>query len=219
MRDVTAVWPGLAEVIRRLDLRLVGIAGAPGSGKSTLARSVAASLEDSFVLSTDDYYLPKAQRGTAFRSSHDLGDLVSALDRIRSGRGPLTVQRFSGEIDDRVAPVVLERIPAHVLLEGFALGRRTDGYDAILERLDLLVFLEVDERVAKQRRFAREDELRARGGGFSEREMQRFWDEVLEPGLRQWLDDARAAADVEIEPDTGVVRTSTERVFAALGHR
>jgi uridine kinase len=108
-----------------------------------------------------------------------------------------------------------------VLLEGFALGRRSDGYDRILERLDLLVFLEVDEATAKRRRFAREAELRARGGGFSEEQMERFWNEVLEPGMRQWLDDARAAADVVIDPDergeARSVRTSSDRVLALLG--
>jgi uridine kinase len=235
--NVTAVWRGrddgvvttLASVIRVVDAHLVGIAGPPGGGKSTFARSVADELGDALVVSLDDYYLSQKERhdhGLRWRGppgSHDLVGLLELLDRIRNGSGPITVQRFSAEIDDRIEPTTLPSVPPHVLLEGWVLGHRDDGYEQILDRLDLFVFLDIDEKIARARRFARETRLREHGGGFSEDEMQRFWDEVLEPGMQRWVRTAREGADLVIEVNASdellSARTTSEAVVSALEDR
>ncbi len=184
----------LAHVIRTAGLRIVGLAGAPGSGKSTIANSVIKQLGSSaLLLSQDDFYFSKKERtarGLAWRGppgSHDLPALLEVLDQARDSKGPLIVPRYSPELDDRIEPSVIQISPEHVLLEGWVIGYRSDGYEEILDRLDLLVFIDVDEAVAKLRRFGREAKLRESGGGFSEDEMQRFWNEVLEPGLSRWV--------------------------------
>jgi len=224
MKNVT-----LADVVRRAGARIVGIAGAPGSGKSTLARATASSLGGALVVSTDDYYLSKSSRerlGMRFRGppgSHDVKALVAMLEAVRSGRGPITVQRFSSEQDDQLPPDVLDEVPSYLLLEGLILGYRGGDYGRILELLDLFVFLDVDEDVAKSRRFAREDELRKHGGGFTEQEMQDFWDEVLQPAVDTWVADARRLADLVIRVDSGDeilgAEARNEAVMAALGGR
>jgi D-glycerate 3-kinase len=231
MQDVTSVWGQrtLADVVRAVGARVVGIAGPPGGGKSTLARATVASLPDALVVSTDDYYLSKAERrdrGMKFRGppgSHDVAGLIGLLDAVRSGRWPITVRRFSSELDDRLEPETYENVPRYLLLEGLILGYRGDGYGEILDRLDLLVFLDVDEETAKARRFAREGELRKQGGGFSEEEMQQFWDEVLGPATKTWVRQAKEEADLVIQlgPDRNVIsaRTSSDSVMAALEPR
>jgi pantothenate kinase-related protein Tda10 len=231
MRDVTEAWRRLgdgvvgplAHVVRATGARFVGFGGPPGAGKSTIARAVAAALsEETLVMSLDDFYLSKderAARGLEWRGppgSHDLTALVSVLDRLRTGRLPVTVPCFSAEIDDRIEPIVVTREPSHVFLDGWLLGHRGDGYDAIVDRLDLLVFFDAPTDVARARRFGREASLRQRGGGFSEQEMRRFWDEVLGPGIPRWVEGARRSADLVIEDEARRVKTSSEAVAAVL---
>src|SRR5207302_1015412 len=123
------------------------------------------------------------------------------------------------QLDDRLPPETYKDVPQYLVLEGLILGCRTDGYGKILELLDLLVFLDVDEETAKARRFEREAELRKHGGGFGEEEMQQFWDEVLEPGMRTWVQDAKARAELIITVGAGgevtSAKTSNEAVMAA----
>ena len=202
--------------------RIVGIAGPPGGGKSTLARVVADEV-GALVVSMDDYYLSKAERaarGLPWRGppgSHDVRALVDVLDDIRGGRGPVTLQRFSAAIDDRIDPVTIESVPDHAIVEGWVLGHRGDGYGEILDRLDLLVFFGVPIRLARARRFEREAGLRASGGGFSEADTQRFWDEVLAPGLDRWVQEAKESADLVIETDdTGALRSVSTSSAAVL---
>ncbi|HYZ92977.1 MAG TPA: hypothetical protein VFA34_11405 [Actinomycetota bacterium] len=199
----------LVEAIERTNARFVGLAGPPGAGKSTLAHRVADRLEQMLVLSLDDFYLSRedrAARGLPWRGppgSYDLPALLDVLDRLRSGDRPVKLPRFSAEIDDRIEPVVVSETPRLVLVEGWVLGHREDGYGAVLDRLDLLVYLDVPDEIARARRFGREQSLRKRGGGFSDDEMHAFWDEVLEPGMRRWVRAARESADVLIEMGAG----------------
>lgn len=198
----------LVRVINVLDVRAVGIAGPPGGGKSTLARATAERLDDAtLVLSMDDFYLSKADRaarGIPWRGppgSHDLDALIDVLDGVRAQRVPIALARFSSEIDDRIEHVMLNGVPQRVIVEGWVLGHRSDGYDRILERLDLLVFFDVPVELARARRYEREAALRRSGGGFSATDMDRFWTQVLEPGLDRWVREARATADLRIEVD------------------
>jgi pantothenate kinase-related protein Tda10 len=225
MQDITSQWRALGDdamphLIRSSGYRIVGIAGAPGAGKSTIARRIPGA----FAVSLDDYYLSKSERaarGLPWRGppgTHDVDAVVAMLGAVRRREAPITVQRFSPAADDRIEPLVLDATPDVLIVEGWVLGHRADGYDAILDRLDVLVFVDVPVELARERRFAREASLREQGGGFAEEQMKRFWDEVLEPGLNRWVRDAKEAADIVIEMDADGVRAvrATSEVAAAL---
>jgi uridine kinase len=194
----------LERLIRERNASVVGIGGAPGSGKSTLARDVATRFEHPLSFSLDDFCYSKAERsarGMPWRAAvgtHDLDALIDVLQRVRSPER-IEVPRYSAEIDDAMEPRLVSATREIVLIDGWLLGHAADGYEAILEHLDLLVFLDVPDEVAKERRFAREDALRAADGGFSTDEMQRFWGEVLEPGIAGIIPGAKARADVVID--------------------
>jgi pantothenate kinase-related protein Tda10 len=223
----------IAALVRALSVRFLGISGPPGSGKSTLADVLSAALRsetsEPLTLSLDDFYLTREERaalGVRWRGgpgSHDLTLLVDTLERLHSKSKPITVPRFSALADDRTQPDTLTSVPSHVLLEGWFLGYTGDGYGRILDYLDLLVFLDLDVRTSKQRRFAREDALRASGGGFSAEEMQGFWNEVLQPGIEALVPVAKRSAGLilEVGGDQGMraVEVRDERVFRALGSR
>lgn len=196
----------VADLVEARGPRIVGIGGSPGSGKTTLARSVADALRDRgrrpVCTSLDDFCYPRSERerrGIGWRAmpgSHDLGLLIATLRTVRSGDAPLTLPRYSPEIDDRIEPVTVVDAPDPMLLDGWLLGSGAEGYQQIREHLDMFVFLDAPIDIARARRFSREEKLRAGGGGFDNATMQAFWDEVLEPGIREHIPTAKANADV-----------------------
>ena len=126
--------------------------------------------------------------------------MVQTLAAIRDGTHPLSLPRFDPSRDDRSTDERLEDAPDVVLFEGWILGYGGHGYGRILPFLDWHLHLAVPTEVARERRFARERKLRDEtGGAFSPEEMQRFWDEVLGPGIDTWVPASAEHADIVVQ--------------------
>jgi uridine kinase len=212
-QDSSEVYTGcvapVVQLIRASQPRVFAISGPVGAGKSTIAGAVSRSLAGvglrAVALSLDDFYLSRAERdrrGIAWRAapgSHDLDLMVQTLAAIHDRSEPLLLPRFDQSLDDRVADERLDETPDVVLFDGWIIGYDGDGYHRILPYLDWHLHLEVPKDVARRRRFDRETKLRElTGRAFSPDEMQRFWDEVLGPGIDTWVPVTAEQADVVV---------------------
>jgi uridine kinase len=199
----------VVQLIRASRPRVFAVSGPVGAGKSTIAGAVSRSLANvgvrAAVLSLDDFYLSRKERdrrGIRWRAapgSHDLELMVRTLGDIQDGSRPLVLPRFDMSRDDRGADECLEEVPGVVLFDGWIIGYEGEGYDRILPYLDWHLHLDVPKDVARERRFDRETKLREQTGrAFTVEEMQRFWDEVLGPGIDTWVPASAAHADIVV---------------------
>lgn len=139
---------GLGFVIEALDAALsvekpvpvFAITGLQGSGKSTLAAQMAALAQSRgkqvAVLSIDDFYLGKAERGRLANTAHPLlstrgppgtHDVALAMETLESLRAGVDTRlpRFDKLADDRLPTGIWPRTQGHcdaVILEGWFLG-------------------------------------------------------------------------------------------------
>ena len=199
----------VVQLIRASRPRVFAISGPVGAGKSTIAGAVCDSLANvgmrAVALSLDDFYLSREERdrrGIAWRAapgSHDLDLMVRTLAAIQDGARPLVLPRFDMSRDDRTADERLDDAPDVVLFDGWIIGYGSEGYERILPYLDWHLHLDVPKDVARDRRFGRETKLREQTGrAFSPEEMQRFWDEVLGPGIDTLVPASADHADIVI---------------------
>lgn len=137
-------------------LLVAGICGAQGSGKSTLASALARRAGEqgiaAAVLSLDDLYLTRAERGELGRKVHPLLqtrgvpgthdvmlglDTIAALERGEAARLP----RFDKGRDDRAPQGEWPIAPAHcrlLILEGWCLGAAPQPEAALVEPVNAL---------------------------------------------------------------------------------
>lgn len=207
-----AVVVPLAALIDGLGARTVAVAGPAGGGKSTLVAALAKHFSSTgrsvLAASLDDFYHSRAKRsalGIEFRAapgSHDIQALHALLVDARAGVLPLEIPRFDAASDERGTLELVAPRPDLVLIDGWILGLSSMGYQTLLPDFDLIVYLRIPEVLARERRFARERALRDSGGrGYSQAQMERFWQEVLGPGGASWLGDAEAHADLLLDCD------------------
>jgi len=218
----------VVQLIRASHPRLFAISGPVGAGKSTVATAVSRSLAKvgmrAVALSLDDFYLSREERerrGIAWRAapgSHDLDLMVQTLAAIQNGSEPLCLPRFDPSRDDRSTDERLDASPDVVLFDGWIIGYDGDGYGRILPYLDWHLHLAVPTDVARERRFDRETKLREKtGGAFSPEEMERFWDEVLGPGMDTWVPASAEHADIVVQfTETGPSCLAEPRLDAFL---
>ncbi|MDQ4091580.1 MAG: hypothetical protein M3163_14980 [Actinomycetota bacterium] len=199
----------VVQLIRAARPRVFAVSGPIGAGKSTIAGAVSRSLANvglhAVAVSMDDFYLSRAERqrrGIPWRAapgSHDLELMVRTLAAVQEGAAPLVVPRFDMSRDDRSPDETFGEAPDVVVFEGWILGYGREGYDRIFPYLDWHLHLDVAKDVARRRRFDRETKLREEtGGAFTPEEMQRFWDEVLGPGIDAWVPACAARADIVV---------------------
>jgi len=121
---------------------VMGVYGAQGSGKSTLAAYLAARFQAEFgrsvvVLSIDDFYLTRGERGDLAENvhpllltrgvpgTHDVPLLLQTLDRLCDFTGAVNIPRFDKLADDRVSVEEFDRVSEPVdlvILEGWCVG-------------------------------------------------------------------------------------------------
>lgn len=132
---------------------LVGVSGCQGSGKSTLAKAMARIAEDVFgtsatALSLDDFYLTHTERQRLASTvhplfatrgvpgTHDLGLLVSKLQALARGEGPVMLPGFDKARDERTNSVHWRQVRAPlglVFLEGWCVGIPPQPDSALIE--------------------------------------------------------------------------------------
>ena len=126
----------------------VGLGGGQGAGKSTLAHAIRAACDAVglrvAVLSLDDYYVTRAERGRLARTVHPLfetrgppgtHDIARCREAMAALLGPrrVDVPVFNKGLDDRVGTHRLEGPFDVVLLEGWCVGAPCAG-DEDLDR-------------------------------------------------------------------------------------
>jgi hypothetical protein len=169
----------------------LAVSGAHVVGKSTLVEALAAVLPDHETL--DEPYLQLVEEG------HDFADPPS-LDDFE-----LQLARSIADVDASGPDVVLDRCPADLVayLEthddaaGFDADRWLSAARAAVERLDLVVFVPIEERVAVR---AAEDEALRR---------------AVDERLRALLVEGELGAETDVLEVTGSV---ADRVTAVVTH-
>ncbi len=138
----------------------VGINGAQGTGKSTLAAFLRLALESNAgwrvaVLSIDDFYLAKAERGESAKhihpllatrgvpGTHDMPMLAACVEKLRilDAETSLSLPRFDKARDDRVDPDAWPVITGPVdliILEGWCVGSKPQPDDELLRPVNSL---------------------------------------------------------------------------------
>ncbi|PVM91287.1 kinase [Caulobacter endophyticus] len=137
---------------------VAGLSGPQGAGKSTLVAVVARLLAEAglkvAVLSLDDLYLTRAERQALAEDihpllatrgppgTHDVALGLSVLDGLAgAGAGRTALPRFDKAADDRVPPQdwpVFDGPADVVLLEGWCLGARPQGAEAVATPVNAL---------------------------------------------------------------------------------
>jgi D-glycerate 3-kinase len=162
-RDALAACTHIADWIARIkgpEALVLGIAGAQGSGKSTFSRLLAAILDDEHsyrvaVLSLDDLYLTRAQRGElstrvhpllitrGVPGTHDTGLGMQLIDLLRGADGshPVVLPSFDKSRDERRPESQWTSFqgPADIVLfEGWCVGAKPQPPEALTHPVNVL---------------------------------------------------------------------------------
>lgn len=164
-------------------------------------------LPRALTISLDDFYLePGPRRAAGFElrgppGTHDAELLHRFLGDLDARRDPLEVPVFDRERERRLPPRLVEP-PALCLFEGWFVGARAPGYQALADRLDRLIYLDITLAAARASRLRREATLREAGkGGMSDDAAARFWDRSLAPHIERLVLPLRPQADAIVELD------------------
>jgi D-glycerate 3-kinase len=133
-------------------MHIVGLGAAQGAGKSTLAAALAARDPRLLVLSLDDFYLTRAERGALADAvhplfttrgppgTHDLDLLHGVLARLAQGVRT-RLPRFDKRSDDRLPEStwpIIHATPRAILLEGWCVGATAQPESALTRPINAL---------------------------------------------------------------------------------
>ena len=172
------------EAVRRVEISertIVAIAGPPGSGKSTIAARIVDELNSTergsaAVLGMDGFHyddLVLNERGWRARKgapeTFDVAGLEHLLARLRNNsEQEIAVPVFDRALEiSRAGALIIPRSTRFVIVEGNYLLLRQVPWTNLLRYYDMTVFLQVEERVLRERL-----EMRWRLFGFNNEEVQ-----------------------------------------------
>lgn len=180
---------------------IVGIAGASGAGKSLLARLLFERLSagrfphDIGILNEDSYYRDRSDLSLPDREKinydhpdaleHDL--LVEHLLELRAGRA-VDVPQYNYALHNR-SPETVRLVPPRLLiLEGILILHVA----ALVERLDLRVFVDVPLDICLTRRLRRDIQQRGR----QLESVLRQYETSVRPMFFRFIEPSKAQADI-----------------------
>lgn len=184
------------------DILVVGIAGGSGSGKTTLTNNLTQRFGDQVsIVHHDNYY--RAHNDLTYeertRLNYDCPEafetemMVEQLELLRQGRSvhcpvyDFTVHNRSGETE------LIEPRPV-ILVEGILIFAES----ALLDLMDIRVFVDTDADVRLARRVLRDVEERAR----SVRSIVDQWQNTVKPMHEMYVEPSKKKADIII-PEGG----------------
>jgi type I pantothenate kinase len=191
---------------------ILGITGPPGIGKTTLSNALISLLSQigihAHTVAIDDFYFPlekRLERGVKWRAlpgSHDLDSILKLLKDIK-GRIPIqTIPRYSLIYDYPIEPEKINNVINCLILDGWILHSELPGYCEISEYLDYLIYLDAEVEHVKKWRFQREELNRSlHQSGYSDSQMNDFWNQALEPGINNWVEAQKLKSDLVLRFD------------------
>ena len=198
-------WPA------RRRTRIIGMTGAPGTGKSTIALIICTianfiTRRKCISVSLDDFYLtPDERKAKGFKwrggpGTHDLNLIDSFVSQFDSSTlSRVRVPQYDRDGEKRLPELIVEEPLELILIEGWWLGGKAPGYEALNSLFDKLVYLDVDIELARKWRIERESRIREESNGLrgmNEKDVTAFWNEILEPGIRTLLPPVKDKADL-----------------------
>ena len=175
---------------------VVSVCGGSGSGKSTFTGRLLEILgEDAAFIAHDDYYKHTPGMSPEQRAAYNF-DVPAALDthllvehvaQLRAGR-PAQVPIYDFCTQTRCEHTrTVEPVPV-VVVEGILV--MADA--ALMEQVDLSIFIDVDEPTRLERRLRRDCGER----GWSLENAQRNYEQIVRPAHMLYVEPARAKADI-----------------------
>lgn len=202
---------------------IFGVTGPPGVGKSSVAAALSVLIQHytkqkAISIALEDfYYSPatRARRNVTWRAapgSHNLRRLKRLLKAVRNDEKIDSVPQYDMKNDRPKPALAVGQNITHLVLEGWIIHSKISGYEFISDYLDSLIYLDASTDSCKRWRLERERNYRSTdpSAGYAEETMNKFWLEVLEPGINLWVRPQKNYANiiVNFDPDHRVQRIS-----------
>jgi pantothenate kinase len=144
----------LAELKKRPEIYMIGIAGIPGSGKTTLAQAVALRVPGAVVVPMDGYHIPRVRldadglrrRGAAYTFDADI--FRADMEALRKNRSGVFPDFDHAEKDPRADAIRVTPEAPLVVVEGNYLFMR-DWHSENLFDLRVFIDCDLDESVER----------------------------------------------------------------------
>ena len=197
------------------NILLVGIAGGSGSGKTTLTNNLIARFGDQVtVVHHDNYY----------RSHHDLTYeerthlnydcpeafenelMIEQLRLLKEGRS-VECPIYDFTVHDRKAETITIEPKPVILVEGILIFAEP----ALLEQMDIKIFVDTDADIRLARRIKRDVEKRGR----SMQSVLEQWCTTVKPMYEMYVEPTKKKADI-IVPEGGRNQVALDMLFGRL---